>query len=61
MDWILSREVMITMAVLGAIAAVLATLPRIRSAGLARSLNLAGYVLMGASMLVFIILGLRSG
>ena len=61
MDWILSREVMITMAVLGAIAAVLATLPRIRSAGLARSLNSAGYVLMGASMLVFIIIGWRSG
>jgi predicted membrane channel-forming protein YqfA (hemolysin III family) len=61
MDWILSREVMITMAVLGAIAAVLATLPRIRSVGLARSLNSAGYVLMGASMLVFIISGWRSG
>lgn len=61
MDWILSREVMITMAVLGAIAAVLATLPRIRSAGLGRSLNWAGYALMGSSMLVFIIMGLRSG
>ena len=60
MDWILSRELMITMALLGAAASVLATLPRIRSAGLARSLNLAGYVLMGASMLVFIIIGLRS-
>jgi predicted membrane channel-forming protein YqfA (hemolysin III family) len=61
MDWILSRELMITMASLGAAASVLATLPGIRSAGLARSLNLAGYVLMGASMLVFIIIGLRSG
>jgi Na+/H+-dicarboxylate symporter len=61
MDWIVSREVMISMAVLGAIAAMLATLPRIRSSGLARSLNLAGYVLMGSSVLVFIILGLRSG
>jgi len=60
MDWILSRELMITMALLGAAASVLATLPRIRSPGLARSLNLAGYVLMGASMLVFIIIGLRS-
>jgi predicted membrane channel-forming protein YqfA (hemolysin III family) len=60
MDWILSRELMITMALLGAAASLLATLPRIRSAGLARSLNLAGYVLMGASMLVFIIIGLRS-
>ena len=52
---------MVTMALLGAAASVLATLPRIRSAGLAHSLNLAGYVLMGASMLVFIIIGLRSG
>ena len=49
------------MAVLGGVASVLATLPRIRSAGLARSLNAAGYVLMGASMLVFIVIGLRSG
>ncbi len=61
MDWVLSRETMITMALLGAAAAVLATLPRIRSTGLARSLNSAGYVLMGASILVFIIIGLRSG
>ena len=61
MDWILSREAVITMALLGAAAAALATLPRIRSAGLARRLNSAGYVLMGASMLVFIIVGLRSG
>ena len=61
MGWILSREVVITMALLGAASSVLATLPRIRSAGLARSLNSAGYVLMGASMLVFIIIGLRSG
>lgn len=52
---------MIAMALLGAAASVLATLPRIRSAGLARSLNAVGYVLMGASMLVFIIIGLRSG
>jgi hypothetical protein len=61
MDWILSREMMITMALLGATASGLATLPRIRSAGLGRSLNSTGYVLMGASMLVFIIIGLRPG
>ena len=61
MDWILSREAMIAMALLGATASVLAALPRIRSAGLARRLNSAGYVLMGASMLVFIVVGLRSG
>ena len=61
MDWILSREIVITMALLGAGASVLATVPRIRAAGLARSFNLAGYVLMGASMLVFIVVGFRSG
>ncbi len=61
MEWILSREIVITMALLGAAASVLATVPRIRAAGLARSLNLAGYVLMGASMLVFIVVGFRSG
>ena len=52
---------MIAMALLGAAASLLSTLPRVRSAGLARSLNSAGYALMGASMLVFIIIGLRSG
>ena len=51
---------MIAMAVLGGAASLLATLPRIRSAGLGRSLNAAGYVLMGASMLIFIVIGLRS-
>ena len=60
MEWILSREVVITMALLGAAASLLASMPRIRSAGLARSLNAAGYVLMGTSMLVFIIIGFRS-
>ena len=61
MDWVLSRETMIAMALLGAAASVLATLPRIRSAGFSRRLNSTGYVLMAASMLVFIIIGLRSG
>ena len=61
MDWILSRETMIAMAVLGGAASLLATLPRVRAAGLGRRLNAAGYVLMGASMLIFIVIGLRSG
>jgi hypothetical protein len=60
-DWILSRETMIAMAVLGGAASLLATLPRIRSAGLARALNATGYALMGASMLIFIVIGLRAG
>ena len=49
------------LAVLGAVAAVLATLPRIRAAGYARTLNAAGYALMATSMLVFIVTGFRSG
>ena len=61
MDWILSRETMIAMALLGAVASVIATFPRVRSAGLGRALNSTGYVLMGASMLVFIVIGLRAG
>jgi hypothetical protein len=60
-DWIFSRETVIALAVLGGTASVLATLPRVRSTGLGRSLNAAGYVLMAASMLVFIVIGLRSG
>jgi len=60
-DWILNRETMIAMAVLGAAATVVATLPRIRSAGLARTVNAAGYALMATSMLLFIVAGFRSG
>ena len=52
---------MIAMAVLGAAASVVATLPRIRSAGLARTVNAAGYALMATSMLLFIVAGFRSG
>jgi len=60
LDWVVSREAMIALAVLGAAASVLAALPRIRSTGLSRILNRAGYALMGASMLLFIVIGLRS-
>jgi hypothetical protein len=58
---LLSREAVIALAVLGAIASVLATLPRIRSAGFARTLNAAGYALMATSMLLFVVIGFRSG
>ena len=61
MDWVLSRETVIALAVLGAVVSLLATLPRVRRAGLARSLNSAGYALMGTSMLIFIVIGMRSG
>ena len=61
MDSLLSRETVIVLAVLGAIASVLAMLPRIRAAGYARTLNAAGYALMATSMLLFIVAGFRSG
>ena len=61
MDWLTSRETVIALAILGAIASVIAALPRIRKAGFARTLNAAGYALMATSMLLFIVAGFRSG
>ncbi len=61
MDFLLSRETVIVLAVLGAIASTLAMLPRVRSAGYARTLNAAGYALMATSMLLFVVAGFRSG
>jgi len=58
-----SREVVITLAVLGAIPSVAASLLQMRGrigAPRARQLNLAGYALMAASMLLFIVIGYRS-
>ena len=52
---------MIALAVAGAIASVIATLPRVRASGFARTLNAAGYALMATSMLLFIVAGFRSG
>lgn len=63
MDWLLTREAVITLAVLGAIPSVAASVLQVRgsiSAPRARQLNLAGYVLMGISMLLFIVVGYRS-
>ena len=60
MDWLLTREAVITLAVLGAIASTGASVLQVRgslSAPRARQLNLAGYVLMGISMALFIIVG----
>ena len=52
---------MIALAILGAIASVVAALPRIRRTSYARTLNAAGYALMATSMLLFIVAGFRSG
>ena len=63
MDLLLTREVVITLAVLGAVASTAASVLQVRgaiSALRARQLNLAGYVLMGVSMFLFIVVGYRS-
>jgi hypothetical protein len=60
-DWLTRRETVIALAVLGAVASVIATLPRVRASGLARTLNAAGYALMATSMLLFIVAGFGSG
>jgi hypothetical protein len=62
LDWLLTREAVITLAVLGAIASSAASILQVRGridAARARQLNLAGYALMGVSMALFIIIGFR--
>jgi len=62
-DWLVTRETVITLAVLGAVASTAASALQVRnkiSAARARQLNVVGYVLMGISMLLFIIAGYRS-
>jgi hypothetical protein len=62
LDWLLTREVVIALAVMAAIPSVAASLLQVRgkiSAARARQLNLAGYVLMGISMALFIVIGFR--
>ena len=63
MGWLLTREAVVTIAVLGALPAVAASILQVRgviSATRARQLNIAGYALMGFSMVLFIIAGFRS-
>ena len=64
MAWLLSRETMIVLAILGGLAATVA--PMLRKRGAldelrAERLNYVGYALMAASMLIFIIAGFRAG
>ena len=62
MDWLLTRNAVITLAVLGALASTAASVLQVRgliSAERARQLNIAGYVLMGISMALFIVIGFR--
>ncbi len=63
MDWILTREAVITLAVLGAVASVAASVQQLRGrvdAPRARQFNLTGYALMAASMALFIVIGFRT-
>lgn len=63
MDWILTRETVITLAVLGAIPSVAASVMQMRgsiSTSRAKQLNWMGYGLMAASMVLFVVVGFRS-
>ena len=62
MDLLLTREAVITLAILGAIFSTAASLLQVRGAiGAlrARQLNYAGYACMGISMFLFIVVGYR--
>lgn len=63
MEWLFSREFVIVLAVMGGIASGLASLLKARNLATEQrtsQLNVIAYVFMGASMLLFIIAGLRS-
>jgi hypothetical protein len=63
MDWLLARETVITLAVLGAIVSVSASLLQSSSrigAERAKQLHTTGYGLMAVSMLLFIVVGIKS-
>jgi predicted membrane channel-forming protein YqfA (hemolysin III family) len=61
MDWLFARATVIGIAVGGGVLAVLAMAlqKRPERAQLARHLNITSYLLMGTSMLLFILAGLR--
>jgi predicted membrane channel-forming protein YqfA (hemolysin III family) len=61
MEWLLARPTVIGLAVIGGVLSVLAMLLRKRegSQKMARQLDIAGYVFMGTSILLFIVVGFR--
>ena len=64
MDFLLTRPAVIGLAVAGALLALAASLHQKKgwvTEARAHRLNAAGYVFMGASMLLFVIIGLRGG
>ena len=62
MDWMLTREAVIVLAVLGAIVSLAASMLQKRgsSASRVKQLNLTGYALMAGSMALFIVAGFRT-
>ncbi len=64
MELLLTRPVVIGLAIAGALFALAASTLQVKgkiSAERARQLNLTGYVLMGSSMALFVWIGLRGG
>jgi len=64
MEIVLTRPVIIGLAIAGALFATAASVLQAKGkigAERARQLNLTGYVLMGLSMALFIVVGLRGG
>ncbi|MGN2390293.1 hypothetical protein [Pelomicrobium sp. G1] len=58
MDWLLNREVVIALAVVGALAALAASLFQERLGHVRTAwLNRCAYALTGASIMIFIVLG----
>ena len=60
MEWLLSRTVVVGLAVLGGIFAVIASVSKTRpgsSPSRVRQWNMLAYIFMGASVLLFIIVG----
>jgi len=64
MEIVLTRPVIVGLAIAGALVAIAASALQTRGKvgpERARQLNLTGYVLMGLSMALFILVGLRGG
>jgi hypothetical protein len=58
MKWLLAREVVVALAVLGALFSLLASMLQSKVTGeTARLMNLIGYAFMAASMILFIAAG----
>ncbi len=63
MDWLFTREIVIVLAILGAIPSLATSLLRTRgklSEQRLRQLNVTGYGFMAVSVLLFIVVGFRS-